>query len=65
MDQAESPEIVDDFELGKEEAVDVKDKDVNKQKLKRRIDQYKVWDFDGIYMLMSQAYTTMCHHFVD
>ncbi|AEE82552.1 Ubiquitin-like domain-containing CTD phosphatase [Arabidopsis thaliana] len=42
VDQAESPEIVDDFELGKEEAVDVKDKEVNKQKLRRRIDQYKI-----------------------
>ncbi|KAG7557029.1 HAD-superfamily hydrolase subfamily IIID [Arabidopsis suecica] len=42
VDQAESPEIVDDFELGKEEAVDIKDKEVNKQKLRRRIDQYKI-----------------------
>ncbi|XP_062082393.1 ubiquitin-like domain-containing CTD phosphatase [Humulus lupulus] len=42
VDQLESPEIVDDFELGQDEAVDIKDKEVNKQKLRRRIDQYKI-----------------------
>ncbi|WCJ18405.1 Ubiquitin-like domain-containing CTD phosphatase [Euphorbia peplus] len=42
VDQLDSPEIVDDFELGQDEAVDIKDKDVNKQKLRRRIDQYKI-----------------------
>ncbi|GAV61201.1 ubiquitin domain-containing protein/NIF domain-containing protein [Cephalotus follicularis] len=42
VDQADSPDIVDDFELGKDEAVDIKDKEVNKQKLRRRIDQYKI-----------------------
>lgn len=38
----ESPEIVDDFEIGQDEVVDIKDKDMNKQKLNRRIKQYKV-----------------------
>lgn len=38
----ESPEIVDDFEIGQDEVMDIKDKEVNKQKLKRRIKQYKV-----------------------
>lgn len=42
MDQVDSPEIVDDFEIGQDEVVDIKDKEVNKQKLKRRVDQYKV-----------------------
>lgn len=42
LDQEDSPEVVDDFELGQDEAVDIKDKEVNKQKLRRRIDQYKV-----------------------
>ncbi|KDP42407.1 hypothetical protein JCGZ_00204 [Jatropha curcas] len=42
VDQLDSPEIVDDFELGQDEAVDIKDKEVNKQKLRRRIDQYKI-----------------------
>ncbi|KAA8545493.1 hypothetical protein F0562_020277 [Nyssa sinensis] len=42
VDQVDSPEIIDDFELGQEEAVDIKDKEVNKQKLRRRIDQYKI-----------------------
>ncbi|KAF4359504.1 hypothetical protein G4B88_020302 [Cannabis sativa] len=44
VDQVESPEIVDDFELGQDEAVDIKDNEVNKQKLRRRVDQYKVID---------------------
>ncbi|KAG2244953.1 hypothetical protein Bca52824_093223 [Brassica carinata] len=35
-------DIVDDFELGKDEVVDVKDKELNKQKLRRRINQYKI-----------------------
>lgn len=42
MDPVESPDIVDDFELGQDEAVDIKDNHVNQQKLRRRIDQYKV-----------------------
>jgi len=44
VEQGDSPEVIDDFDLGNEEAVEVqiKDKDVNKQKLRRRIDQYKV-----------------------
>lgn len=42
MDPVDSPEIIDDFELGQEEAVDIKDKEVNKQKLRRRASQYKV-----------------------
>ncbi|KAJ0879674.1 putative protein-serine/threonine phosphatase [Helianthus annuus] len=42
VDQVDSPEIVDDFEIGQDEVVDIKDKEVNKQKLKRRIDQYKI-----------------------
>lgn len=42
VDPVESPEIIDDFELGQEEAVDIKDKEVNQQKLRRRVNQYKV-----------------------
>ncbi|XP_008445998.1 ubiquitin-like domain-containing CTD phosphatase [Cucumis melo] len=42
VDQVDSPEIVDDFELGKDEVIDIKDKDVNKQKLRRRISIYKI-----------------------
>lgn len=41
VDQVDAPEIVDDFEIGQDEAVDIKDKEVNKQKLRRRVDQYK------------------------
>ncbi|WOL16067.1 ubiquitin-like domain-containing CTD phosphatase [Canna indica] len=42
VDQVDSPEIIDDFELGQDEVVDIKDKYVNKQKLLRRIAQHKV-----------------------
>ncbi|KAG0500848.1 hypothetical protein HPP92_000920 [Vanilla planifolia] len=42
VDQVDSPEIVDDFELSQDEVVDAKDKDINKQKLNRRINQYKI-----------------------
>ncbi|KAI3445612.1 hypothetical protein Pfo_002277 [Paulownia fortunei] len=42
VDPVESPEIIDDFELGQDEAMDIKDKEVNKQKLRRRIEQYKI-----------------------
>ncbi|CAK9168262.1 unnamed protein product [Ilex paraguariensis] len=42
VDQVDSPEIIDDFELGQEEPVDIKDKEVNQEKLRRRIDRYKI-----------------------
>lgn len=42
MDPVESPEILDDLELPKDEAVDIKDMEVNKQKLNRRIHQFNV-----------------------
>lgn len=42
MDEVDSPEIIDDFELGQDDVVDIKDKEVNKRKLRRRVDQYKV-----------------------
>ena len=42
VNQMDSPEIIDDFELGQDEAVDIEDVEVNKQKLRRRIDQYEV-----------------------
>jgi ubiquitin-like domain-containing CTD phosphatase 1 len=42
VDQVDAPEVVDDFEIGQDEIVDIKDKDSNKQKLNRRINQYKV-----------------------
>lgn len=45
VDQVDSPEIIDDFELGQDEVIDIKDKFVNKQKLLRRISQYKVGHF--------------------
>lgn len=52
VEETDSPEVIDDFELGNDEAVNIhiKDKEVNKQKLRRRIDQYKVsyfffWSF--------------------
>lgn len=46
VDQVESPEIVDDFELPQQEAIDIKDMQVNKLKLTRRINHFKVlWLF--------------------
>ncbi|KAJ4912468.1 Ubiquitin-like domain-containing CTD phosphatase [Raphanus sativus] len=42
VDQVTSDDVVDDFELGKDEVVDIKDKELNKQKLRRRVDQYKI-----------------------
>ncbi|MED6131006.1 hypothetical protein PIB30_005959 [Stylosanthes scabra] len=42
VDPVEAPEIVDDFELGQEDVVDVKDMEVNKQKLRRRISHFKI-----------------------
>lgn len=42
VDQVDSPDIIDDFELDQDEATEIKDKEVNKQKLRRRIGQYKI-----------------------
>ncbi|GLJ30836.1 hypothetical protein SUGI_0612570 [Cryptomeria japonica] len=42
VDPVDSPEIIDDFELGQDDAAEIKDKEVNKQKLRRRIEQYKI-----------------------
>ncbi|KAJ1386112.1 Ubiquitin-like domain superfamily [Sesbania bispinosa] len=42
VDPVESPEIIDDFELPQEEAVDIKDMEVNKHKLTRRINHFKI-----------------------
>ncbi|KAG5029594.1 hypothetical protein AAZX31_05G156700 [Glycine max] len=42
VDPVESPEILDDLELPKDEAVDIKDMEVNKQKLNRRIHQFNI-----------------------
>ncbi|XP_059459694.1 ubiquitin-like domain-containing CTD phosphatase [Corylus avellana] len=44
VEETDSPEVIDDFELRNDEAVSIhiKDKEVNKQKLRRRIDQYKI-----------------------
>lgn len=49
IDQEDSPEIIDDFELGHNEVIDIKDKDVNKQKLRRRISHYKVCSWDNLH----------------
>ncbi|KAG5000034.1 hypothetical protein AAZX31_08G123900 [Glycine max] len=42
VDPVESPEILDDLELPKDEAVDIKDMEVNKLKLNRRIHHFKI-----------------------
>ncbi|KAK1271745.1 Ubiquitin-like domain-containing CTD phosphatase [Acorus gramineus] len=42
VDQVDAPEVIDDFELGQDEVTEIKDKEVNKQKLRRRVNQYKI-----------------------
>ncbi|KAG6543997.1 hypothetical protein Mapa_014621 [Marchantia paleacea] len=42
VDPVSAPEILDDFELGEEDTVDIKDVEVNQAKLRRRVDQYKL-----------------------
>lgn len=42
VEPVDAPEVLDDFELGQEDTVDIMDREVNKQKLKRRIEQFKV-----------------------
>jgi hypothetical protein len=42
VDPVDAPEVLDDFELGDEETIDIKDREVNKQKLRRRIEQFKM-----------------------
>ncbi|GMP39320.1 hypothetical protein CsSME_00010195 [Camellia sinensis var. sinensis] len=42
VDEVDSSEIIDDFDLGHDEVVDIKDNEANRQKLRRRIDQYKI-----------------------
>lgn len=61
VDQADSPEIVDDFEFGQDEIVDIKDKDVNKQKLSRRVAQYKVSD----HVILNQIMCMCCVLYID
>lgn len=51
VDPVDAPEVIDDFELGQDEAVDIKDKEVNKQKLNRRIAQYKVESHSLLFIL--------------
>jgi ubiquitin-like domain-containing CTD phosphatase 1 len=40
--QEDSPELLDDLEFEQNEVTTIKDKDVYKQKLRRRASQYKV-----------------------
>ncbi|KMZ71358.1 Ubiquitin-like domain-containing CTD phosphatase [Zostera marina] len=42
VDQIDSPDIMDDFEMGHDEYVDIKDKESNKHKLRRRIKHCKI-----------------------
>jgi hypothetical protein len=43
--QEDDPELLDDFDFEQNEATPIKDKDVYKQKLKRRASRYKVHFF--------------------
>ena len=63
VDQVDSPEIVDDFELGQDEVVDIKDKDVNKMKLKRRVSQYKVCGLTKLHFMILGSEFVCCHFY--
>ncbi|KAJ6711324.1 hypothetical protein OIU79_007723 [Salix purpurea] len=62
MDQVDSPEIVDDLELGQDEAVDIKDKEVNKQKTEeayrsiQELDESPIASFFCAHCLQIHAY---------
>lgn len=42
VEPVDAPEVLDDFELGQEDTVDIMDREVNRQKLRRRIEQFKL-----------------------
>lgn len=42
VDEVDSPDVVDDFELGQDEVVEIKDNEANRKKLRRRSAQYKM-----------------------
>ena len=42
VEPVDAPEILDDFEFEEVDNLDIQDREVNKQKLRRRIEQYKV-----------------------
>ncbi|XP_071714934.1 ubiquitin-like domain-containing CTD phosphatase [Rutidosis leptorrhynchoides] len=42
VNEVDAPVIVDDFEIGLGEVIDIEEKEINKQKLRRRVDQYKI-----------------------
>ena len=42
VEPVDAPEILDDFEFEEADNLDIQDREVNKQKLRRRIEQYKV-----------------------
>lgn len=42
LDSSEAPEVLDDFEIGTEATLEVKDRPENQHKLQRRAAQYKV-----------------------
>eukprot|EP00252_Welwitschia_mirabilis_P007923 TRINITY_DN19618_c0_g1_i1.p1 TRINITY_DN19618_c0_g1~~TRINITY_DN19618_c0_g1_i1.p1 ORF type:complete len:336 (+),score=61.29 TRINITY_DN19618_c0_g1_i1:215-1222(+) len=42
VEPLDAPEVIDDFELGQDDVTDIKDKEVNKKKLRRRIENYKI-----------------------
>ena len=42
VEPVDAPEILDDFEFEEVDNLDIQDREVNKQKLRRRVEQYKV-----------------------
>lgn len=56
VDPVDAPEVLDDFELGDEETIDIKDREVNKQKLRRRIEQFKVTLLPYLYSFICSCF---------
>lgn len=64
VDPVDAPEILDDFEIGEEDILYIQDREVNKQKIRRRVEQYKVGEiacryltcqFCGIKLILSSG----------
>ncbi|KAI5081959.1 hypothetical protein GOP47_0001702 [Adiantum capillus-veneris] len=58
VEPVDAPEIVDDFEFEEIDSQDIKDREVNKLKLRRRIEQYKLstYRFAIVYVLPEKLF---------
>ena len=63
--QEDDPELLDDFDFEQNEDTPIKDKDVYKQKLKRRASQYKVHLVGSQALAMSFTFFTDLYYISD